>query len=70
VSGFACWSKLMKMNPSHSSQRTGTRPYLLLSDVEELVLLLDEGQVAVQAVAPAWYLQVNCLQVPEVSSCG
>ena len=40
------------MNPSHTSQRTGTESVLALVDVEELILLLDEGQLAVEAVAP------------------
>ena len=41
------------MNPSHTSQRTGTNPNSLHVEVEELGLLLDEGQRAFEVVAPA-----------------
>ena len=41
------------MNPSHTSQCTRHQAVAALVEVEELALLLHEGEVAVEVVAPA-----------------
>src|SRR5688572_3828581 len=70
MSGAALSSKLTKINPSHTSHRTGARPKLDLSRLKNSSSCWTKVKSPSRLYRQAWYLQVNCRQVPEVSSWG